>query len=355
MLQPLLSSAPSVITSTNSTTSPLSTLHLHNTLIACLYANIQRDPPPSEVAPWVVATDKPTSASKTAGAIGANDKAEERLKREVMALHARDRRRIKTLKGDAQARADGALQDMQAYQRELAPKQPAVPAAPAAGASLAKTNWDLEIQRKYAQPLAAETLEFPSLADVQNRIEPICYEEGVAGGAQGALVPCAELIEQAAEVYIKELLGQLCGHARANGEGCVQTARFRRQLRREEEDVERGVLQRNAAGLLPVELDLALKREPLGADDLRLALRAQDRYFRHEPFLSESIMLSQYPDVGLGAGAMVNGGAAKKGGAGEEVGGDPMIVDEDEWGWQGGSTADTDALMGVLDDCLATA
>ncbi|KAM0718005.1 hypothetical protein Q7P37_006337 [Cladosporium fusiforme] len=348
VLQPALSAAPSVITSINPTSSPLSTLHLHNTLVACLFANIQRDAPPADVAPWVVATDKPTAASKAAGAIGANDKAEERLKREVMSLHARDRRRIKTLKGDAQAKVDGGLQDMLDYQRELEVKQPEVNPQSGNTGGLAKTNWDLEIQRKYAQPLAVETLEFPSLSDLQNRIEPICYEEGITGGVQGALQPCAELIEQAAEVYIKELLGQLCGHSRSNGEGCIQTSKFRRQLRREEDDADRGILQRNAAGLLPVELDNSLKNEPLNGDDLRLALQTQDRHFRNEPFLSESIMLSQYPDTNQSGGAvkpLTNGAVSK------DVG-DPMIVDEDDWGWQGGTTADTDALMGALDDCL---
>lgn len=356
MLQPVLSAAPSVITSTNPASSPLSTLHLHNTLIACLYANIQRDAPPSEVAPWVVATDKPTAASKAAGAIGANDKAEERLKREVMSLHTRDRRRIKTLKGDAQAKVDGGLQDMLDYQRELEVKQPEVNPQSGNAGGLAKTNWDLEIQRKYAQPLAVETLEFPSLSDVQNRIEPICYEEGITGGAQGALQPCAELIEQAAEVYIKELLGQLCGHSRSNGEGCIQTSKFKRQLRREEDDADRGILQRNAAGLLPVEVDLSLKNEPLNGDDLRLALQAQDRHFRNEPFLAESIMLSQYPDTRqpekIGAGGAVK--PLTNGLASKDVG-DPMIVDEDDWGWQGGSAADNDVLMGALDDCLTAA
>jgi transcriptional coactivator HFI1/ADA1 len=353
VLQPLLIPALPTLTSGNTSPAPQSTLHLHNILIACLYANIQRDPPPSEVAPWVVATDKPTTASKAAGAVGANDKAEERLKREVMSIHARDRRRIKALKGDANVRVDGGLQNMLDYQQELEVKQPEVAPSNAATGGLAKTNWDLEIHRKYAQPLAAETLEFPSLADVQARIEPICYEEGLSGGATGALQSCAELVEQAAEVFIKELLSDLVGHSRSNGEGCIQTSKYRRQLRREEEDAERGILQRNAAGLLPVGiLDQAGRpeREPLDAHDLRLALQLQDRHFKQEPFLSDSIMLSQYPD--LSQPARHEGLKPLTNGALNHDVGDPMIVDEDDWGWQGGSLADHDVLMGVLDDCL---
>lgn len=322
---------------------------LHNQLITCLYANIQRDAPPSEVAPWVVATDKPTTASKAGGAAGANDKAEERLKREVMGLHARDRRRIKALKPDAAARAaDAPLTEMLEYQQELELRGPEAPAQATGG--LAKTNWDIEIRRKYALPLAQESLEFPSLSDVQNRIEPICYEEGLVGGApQGNLQAISELVEQAAEVYIKELLSQLCIHSRSNGEGCIQTSRFRRQLRREEDDVERGILQRSAAGLLPVEIDLSAKREPLNAEDMRLALATGDRYFKSEPFMAEDIVLNQFPDCGrtgdLSVKPLTNG----------IVNGDAMDIDEADMGWSGGTHKDMDSLMGVLDDCLAVA
>lgn len=271
-----------------------------------------------------------------------------------MSIHARDRRRIKALKGDPNARVDGGLQDMLDYQRELEVKQPEVNLTGAGAGGLAKTNWDLEIHRKYAQPLAAETLEFPSLADVQSRIEPICYEEGLSGGAQGALQSCAELVEQAAEVYIKELLGQLVSHSRSNGEGCIQTSKYKRQLRKEEEDAERGILHRNAAGLLPQGmLDQAGRRdrEPLDVTDLRLALETQDRMFKQEPFLSESIMLSQYPDLSQPARLESEALKPLTNGASKPDFGDPMIVDEDDW-WQGGTAADQDALMGVLDDCL---
>ena len=349
VLQPLLSAVPSVITSINPASSPSSTLVLHNQLITCLYANIQRDAPPSEVAPWVVATDKPTAATKVAGAVGANDKAEERLQREVMGLHARDRRRIKSLKPDAAARAaDAPLNEMLQYREELELKGPEVPAQATGG--LAKTNWDIEIRRKYAQPLAQESLEFPSLSDVQNRIEPICYEEGLVGGApQASLQSISELVEQAAEVYIKELLGQLCMHSRSNSENCIQTSKFRKQIRREEEDAERGILQRSAAGLLPAEIDLSAKREPLNAEDLRLALDTGDRYFKSEPFLAESIVLNQFAQI------TQNGNYSVKPVMNGAMNGDAMDIDDDDLGWHGGTNRDMDLLMGILDDCLAVA
>lgn len=268
-------------------------------------------------------------------------------------MPARDRRRVKQLKGDAQAKVDSGLQEMLDYQRELEVKRPEVPQSGGAG-GLAKSNWDLEIHRKYAQPLASETLEFPSLPDLQNRIEPICYEEGLVGGAQGALQAIAELMEQATEVHLKDVLGRINGHVRSNGEGCIQTSKFRRQLRREEEDAERGILQRTPAGLLPAEVDQYAKREPLNADDLRLTLQLQDRHFKAEPFLSQSILLNKYPDTRqaerLANGLPLTNGVSK----GSIDVGDPMIVDEDDVGWQGAGVTDSNALMGELDDILAT-
>ncbi|KAL8696752.1 MAG: hypothetical protein Q9201_007501, partial [Fulgogasparrea decipioides] len=67
------------------------TEHLHNQLVAAIYGNVLRDVPDQGVAPWISANDKPTLLSKPL----AGDEAEQRLKREVMQLPARDRRRIK--------------------------------------------------------------------------------------------------------------------------------------------------------------------------------------------------------------------------------------------------------------------
>lgn len=308
------------------------------------------------MAPWVVATDKPTSTSKNAGASGANDKAEERLKKEVMALHARDRRRVKALKGEAPGRTEGGLKELQDYKHELAVKPPDI--APQSAGGLATKNWDLEIRRRYAQPLAAEILEFPASGEIMNRIEPICYEEGLVGGAQGVVQQCAELVEQATEVFLKELLGSLCGHARSNAEDCIQTGGFKKRLRKEEEDSERGVVQRNPAGLLPVEMEVQAKREPLNMDDLRLSLQLSDPIVRSDPFLAEKINLNRWPDLNLRAEPRVNGflkptlnGSATKAERAATEG--PMDIDAADTGWSGGTKHEQDALMGVLDDCLA--
>ncbi|KAK3707067.1 hypothetical protein LTR37_012399 [Vermiconidia calcicola] len=354
LLSPLLSPAPSVLTSANSSISPVSTLYLHNTLLAALFANTLRDPPPSDVAPWVVATDKPTATSKAAGgASGANDKAEERLKRETMAIHPRDRRRIKTLKETAKPLNDG-LAEIQDYRAELAVKPPDV--APQSAGGLTRTNWDVEIRRRYAQPLAEETLEFPTQSDMQNRIEPICYEEGLVGGcAQGSLGTCGEIMEQATEVFLKELLSSLNAHSRANAEGCIQTGRFKRQLRKEETESERGVSQRNAAGLLPVELEVQSKREALEMDDMRLALHLSDNYMKQDPFLGHRVMLNRYQQPAPEK-PKVNGiFPAKKPTVSGVLRDDAntMVLDDPEFNWRGATKADADDLMSVLGDCLA--
>ena len=65
--------------------------HLHNQLIAGIFANVGRDLPEPGVAPWVSANDKPTVPAKPIS----GDAAEQRLKAEIMRLPARDRRRVK--------------------------------------------------------------------------------------------------------------------------------------------------------------------------------------------------------------------------------------------------------------------
>lgn len=65
--------------------------HLHNQLIAGIFANVGRDLPEPGVAPWVSANDKPTVLAKPVS----GDAAEQRLKTEIMRLPARDRRRLK--------------------------------------------------------------------------------------------------------------------------------------------------------------------------------------------------------------------------------------------------------------------
>lgn len=379
VLQPLLSATPAA-PSADSNRTPISILGLHNQLLTSIYANTLRDLPPTEVAPWVVATDKPQNTSKNvAGGSGANDKAEERLKKEIMSLHARDRARIKGLKEPSKAVNDG-FRDVTDYSAELAVRpigtqlsstqaepQSATGTGPSAGgaSSLARSNFDIEVRRRYAQPLAAEQLEFPSQADIQSRIEPMCYIEGLTGGVQqGQLQVCAELVEQAAEVFFKDLLGGLISHARSNAAGRegIQTHKFKKRLRKEEDDADRGVLQRNAGGLLPVQMEMMAKTDPLNMQDLRLSVGLRDEYLKQEPFLGERILLNHYPELdrkstingtGYRDGRHLSNGIAN----GTRDHADPEDMDIDDrfdrpGAFQSGTKADHDNIMSVLDDCL---
>lgn len=69
--------------------------HLHNQLLAAVFANVTREMPDPGLASWVSANDKPTAGAGSKPVSG--DAAERRLKGEVMQLLSRDRRRIKDL------------------------------------------------------------------------------------------------------------------------------------------------------------------------------------------------------------------------------------------------------------------
>lgn len=289
-----------------------------------------------------------------------------------MALSARDRRRIKaiatkdpsTLLPSAELPSlvpEGPLHDNLAYATALTvpitANNPIEPLA-APTSSLSKTNWDIEIRRRYAMPLAAETLEFPSRADIQARIEPICYEEGVGLTSatplsSATLASCAELVETAAEMFVKELLSRWLATGRSNGELQPTTAKFRRQLRQEEDAVEAGKIARTAAGILPCEAERLAQAEPLSMDEVRLALRLDDGILRQDRFLAERI-LEDVDDYGVrmdidGEGEQRVDSLANGVPNDDD---DAMAIDSDDWGWSGAGNADRDALMGVLDSAL---
>ena len=74
----------------------VNTCHLHNQLISAIHGNAAREAPEPGVASWVSANDKPSIVAKTV----AGDIADQRLKREIMALPARDRQRIKSVQDE---------------------------------------------------------------------------------------------------------------------------------------------------------------------------------------------------------------------------------------------------------------
>ncbi|KAG9522832.1 putative transcriptional co-activator, partial [Aureobasidium melanogenum] len=355
----LLSYAPSV--SYNGAL--ISTVHLHNKIFGAIHSNVYRDSPPEPVASWVLATDAPASASANKSVSqGGGDKAEERLKREVMALSARDRRRIKSAKDNLPAvPPPGPLRENATYATALTvpiTSSQILDAIPTNATSLSKTNWDLEIRRRYAVPLASETLDFPSRADIQARIEPICYEEGVGLSAvpmtSAALQAIAELVEIATETYIKEKLTNWFSTTRSNAPGDLGpvTAKFKAQMRSEEEAVDRGQLGRSAAGYLPCEQEALARREPLSLDEVRMSMRLDETRQRIDPFLAQEIMDNVEMDTVDTPMAMTNGDHHDD--DNKQADGDAMMIDEDDdLGWEGATAADRDELFGVLDSVLA--
>ncbi|KAK7512903.1 transcriptional regulator of RNA polII, SAGA, subunit-domain-containing protein [Phyllosticta citriasiana] len=354
--------------------------HLHNQLVAAIYANTQRDPPEPGVASWVSANDKPSATSKPSS----GDAAELRLKTEVKELPGRERKRLKAIPESDPL--DYFSKELQEYHNA---KQITIPdTGPASAAGFSKTNWDLEIRKRYAQPLCTETFEFPDTTTIDARMTPICYEEGIASGAASE---CASFMNLATETFIKEVLSNILGRVRSNGEDYIKTAAYRKQLQREEELSLSNEVQRNAAGLLPIEVEESRRRKPIDLGDLRVALELGDSYLGQVPLISAGILNACYDTDGydemdideplhlnqnqkLGPSPRLNGsihGAGPGGGAGPAAGGGPALngingtasvpngvhhddeIMSDDFGWLGGAPKEREMVHSTLDDILA--
>ncbi|KAI9724903.1 MAG: hypothetical protein M1812_000179 [Candelaria pacifica] len=328
--------------------------HLHNQLISAIYGNVTRDLPDQGVASWVSANDKPTNISKPVS----GDAAEQRLKTEVMQLPARDRRRLKDI---PEADPFDTFSDMlHEYHHAKQIKLPDV--VPASAGGLNKTNWDLEIRKRYSQPLALETGEFPDAESINNRMVPICYEEGIVAGAHDGT---AQFMNVATETFIKEVLSGIFGRTRSNGSNYIMTSTYKRQLEREEESWLRGEVQKNGNSLLPVEQAAASQRPSLGMSDLRLALEMGDMYLGQMPLIVETIMsgylegelegdLDAYQGDTVEDVHMVNGEGAVNGTHTHDLsnGKSPPIDDSSLEEWEGGDFTAQGELKSLLDNCL---
>ncbi|KAJ5101492.1 hypothetical protein NUU61_003714 [Penicillium alfredii] len=288
------------------------TEHLHNNFVCALIGNLTRDLPDHGVANWVSANDKPSVVSKPIS----GDAAEQRLKTEVMQLPPRDRRRIKEFP-------------------------------------------ELEIRKRYAQPLASETGEFPDAESIHARMVPICYEESLPSGAA---LPCAELMAIATETFVKEVLSAVFSRTRSNGpSGTINSMmmrKYREQLEREELAYTRGEITKDTAtGLLPVEAKEAGLRRPLGVRDLRLSLELGSGSLGHMPLVVDQIMGGYFEDE-----LETEKQDRLENGVGEphetKISEDEMDVDDDEYpsDWDGDiAAADQDQLTSLLDECLSMA
>ncbi|KAG9190078.1 hypothetical protein G6011_08166 [Alternaria panax] len=348
--------------------------HAHNAFVVAILANASRDPPEAGIAPWVSSSDKPSSSTVK----GTGDESEKRLKHEVMQLSRRERKRLKgipagesPLSTGLEGAGSGAHGPAQEYVDARRAKMLDVGPSSNQGGGFGKTNWELEIRKRYTSALSAETHEFPTATTISYRLLPICYEFGLP---QGHTSDCPDYLNVATETYIKEALANLLGKVASNGPGYVRTGEFKKKLAREERLVERGELARGVASELPVEAEERRKRKLLCMEDLRLALALGDSYLGQTPLIAGQIVNARFLD-GDGVEETCDGKPAAKpltNGLGNAINGlgnsgkvnldgetwtvdfgDPMLVD-DEVGmhWQGGSVQDMAEMDDALDDIL---
>lgn len=219
-------------------------------------------------------------------------------------------------------------------------------------------DWELEIRKRYAQPLASETGEFPDAESIHARMIPICYEESVVSGAG---FPCAEFMAIATETFVKEVLSSVFSRTRHNGpSGTINgmvTRKYRRQLEREELAFTRGEITKDVAtGLLPVEAKEASTRQPLGVKDLKLALNLGGGLLGQMPLVVDQIMGSYDEDeLELERRDHVGQIWDKVDETEGPNGVDDMDIDEAEWEWEGGTAVDREQLGSLLDECLSMA
>ncbi len=333
--------------------------HAHNVLICAIIHNTTRDIPDVGPAAWVSAASDKAAAAPAKPSV-ASDAAEQRLKVEVMNLLPRDRRRIKSVAAD-KAEEDAVAMRRNVYEEYYQAGKIRVPdSVPASAGGLNKTNWDLEIRKRYTQPLFSETLEFPDAATIFARMVPICYEESVPAGSS---MPCAELVSIAAESYVKDFLASVFNRTRSNGPkyengagGGVFTAGYKKQLDREEEDFKLQKIQKGRdSGLLPVEAKETGTRRPIGMADMKVAASVGRGLWNVMPLIGSRIVEAALEDeldewrkereeeqeLVAGTGLAI------------ENGDDAMDTDDDDSGWEGAIGADREALGSLLKDCLS--
>lgn len=352
-------------------------LHLHNKFICAIAFNSARDSPEPGIATWVTAaTDKSAATASTKPAV-TSDAGEQRLKKEVMAIHARDRRRLKQMNNDADAKAktnEDVLQERNQYEETYLASRYHVPEVTGVAAgSLTKTNFEPEIKKRYQQALFTESAEFPDASSVLARMVPICYEEAIPSGST---VACAELVATSAEFYLKDFLTTVFERVRSNGPrdensvtgnghdgifgGGIFTTKYKKQVAREFDAVKEGRLQRNRDdNLLPTESSFSKARRPIGINDLKLAERVGPSLWTRTPLLGFELAHkpteSDYDDWKADPDddqPQTNGNAENTTAEDAmEIDGDDD--DEDEFDWDAEGYGGRGALDSLLDDCLA--
>lgn len=215
----------------------------------------------------------------------------------------------------------------------------------------------MEIRKRYAQPLASETGEFPDSESIYTRMIPICYEESIVSGAG---VPCADFMAIATETFVKEVLSVIFSRTRSNGpSGTINgmmMRNYRQQLEQEELAYTRGEIGKDSAtGLLPVEAKEAAVRKPLGVRDLRLALELSPGALSHMPLILDQIMGGYLEDE-------LETDKQDRVDEAVDIPHDDMKADfademdvDDGVEWEGAAATDRDQLDSLLDECLSLA
>ncbi|KAL8692214.1 MAG: hypothetical protein Q9218_002714 [Villophora microphyllina] len=340
------------------------TEHLHNQLIAAVYGNVLRDVPDQGVASWVSANDKPTLLSKPP----AGDEQDQVNKRHVMHLPARDRRRLKDIPQDGQNTDPLEMSIARSTQDYHSARQIKLPdAVPASAGGQVKTNWDLEIRKRYLPPLSSETFEFPSPHDIHARMVPVCYEESIPNGCASE---CAEFVAVALEHYMKAVVSNIVSRVRSDlphinsvGGGVIMTSAG-------------AANNKGGKAKMKKEADGGRGREKLDVADMRVAIQVGGwGELAPMPTVVEGIMNDwnegvlerwvysdsedeQEPEDEMQRGGKrpatrpLTNGIITNGydvhmddGGGED--------DEESWGWPGGGGNDRRALGAALDECLA--
>ncbi|KAK5078827.1 hypothetical protein LTR64_002756 [Lithohypha guttulata] len=347
-------------------------LHLHNKFICAIAFNSTRDSPEPGIAAWVTAaTDKSAAATATKANV-TSDAGEQRLKKEVMAIHPRDRRRLKNLgsepDGKAKAEDDPFQRRNQYEEAYLASKYKVPEVSNAAAGGLTKTNWEPEIKKRYQQPLFAESAEFPDAASVYARMVPICYEEAIP---QGSTMACAELVVTSAEFFMKDFLNTVFERVRVNGPrdensvtgnghdgifgGGVFTSKYKKRVTQEHDAVKAGQLQRvKDDDLLPIESAVSKARRPLAVSDFKLADRVGPPLWNRVPMfgfeLANKAPETEYDDWKAEQEHEVvqTNGHVDHGRTDDE-----MDVDDDDFDWEAEGFGNRGMLDSLLSDCLA--
>lgn len=317
--------------------------------------NTSKDAPDPGLAAWVSATTEKASLAATSKPAVTSDAGEQRLKAEVMALPPRERRRFKAVATDKAEEEAAARKNLyEDYYQAGRIRVPEAAVGPAAGLTT-KTNWDLEIRKRYVQPLFAETLEFPDTTTLHARIVPICYEEAISSGCS---TQCADLVGIASEMFLKNILSEVFNRTRSNGPryensagGGILTTSHKKKIEREEADVKAGKLQRTRDDdMLPCEAQAAYSRRLIGMVDLQLSSQVGPLPWNGSPVIAWNVnnastgydydewYAEQEP-------ATTNGHVDDS---------DAMDIDNaDNYGWEGAGAQDRPRLDSVLADCLA--